>query len=76
MRLDDGEQVAAIERLIDPEDAGDIAEAAPVEVPEELADGDTERVDMTDVEGEGEGDDDDDDDADDAADDEAPPDDE
>jgi DNA gyrase subunit A len=43
MRLEDGENVAAIERLVDPEEASDIAEGAPVEAADE---GDTERVDM------------------------------
>ena len=31
MRLDDGEHVAAIERLAEPADASDIAEGAPIE---------------------------------------------
>jgi len=59
MRLEDGEQVAAIERLVDPEEASDIAEATPLEAPEEIADGDTERVDLEGAgdDGEGEGDD-------------------
>jgi hypothetical protein len=38
MRLDDGEHVAAIERLAEPADASDIAEGAPIEAVE---DGDT-----------------------------------
>src|SRR5262249_41589119 len=41
MRLEDGEQVAAIERLVDPEEAGNIAEGAPVEGADE---NDAERV--------------------------------
>jgi DNA gyrase subunit A len=43
MRLDDGESVAAIERLAEPGDASGIAEAAPIEAaPEDLMDdGDT-----------------------------------
>jgi len=37
MRLDEGELVAAIERLAEPEEAGDIAEVGPVEGPEDEA---------------------------------------
>jgi len=50
MRVDEGEQVVAIERLVEPEEGEDIAEEAPdAEAPEELDGGDTERVDMGDV---------------------------
>jgi DNA gyrase subunit A len=59
MRLDDGEQVAAIERLADPAEESGIAEGAPIEA---VDDGDTVPVDMEEeLEGEGDeaGDDDD-----------------
>ena len=47
MRLDDGERVASIERLVDPQDSEDIAEGA---APEAAADdGDTVPVDMAEV---------------------------
>jgi DNA gyrase subunit A len=49
MRLEDGEMVAAIERLVDPEEATDIAEGSPVEAADE---GDTERVEAEGAEGE------------------------
>jgi DNA gyrase subunit A len=50
MRVDDGEQVVAIERLVEPDEGEDIAEEAPEhDGPEELDAGDTERVDMGDV---------------------------
>jgi hypothetical protein len=56
MRLDEGERVASIERLIDPEDT-EIAEGAAPEVTAE--DGDTVPVDMGEVvEDEDEGEDD------------------
>jgi DNA gyrase subunit A len=64
MRLDDGESVAAIERLADPGEESGIAEATPIEA---MDDSDTVPVDM-----EGEGDDvADEEDDDDAADDDA-----
>jgi DNA gyrase subunit A len=46
MRLDDGEQVAAIERLAEDADASGIAEGAPVDA---IDDGDTTPVDMDEV---------------------------
>src|SRR5262249_45754259 len=55
MRVEDGEQVAAIERLADPEEATDIAEASPVEAAD---DADTERVDMDGADESEDGDDD------------------
>ena len=59
MRLDEGELVAAIERLAEPAEASGIAEGAPIEaVPEELLEGD-DTVQM-DVDGDGDGDEDDD----------------
>ena len=69
MRLDDGEQVAAIERLADPQEESGIAEGAPIEAAD---DGDTVPTDTADLEGEA---DDADDGADDAPDDAAPDDD-
>ncbi len=47
MRLDDGEQVAAIERLADPAEEADFAEGAPIEAAD---DGDTVPVDMSEIE--------------------------
>ena len=72
MRVDEGEIIAAIERLAEPAEESGIAEAAPIEA---VDDGDTVPVDM-DGEGEGEdledeGDDAADDDAADAPDDDA-----
>jgi DNA gyrase subunit A len=46
MKIDDGEQVVAIERLAEPADESGIAEAAPVE---SIEDGDTTPVDMDEV---------------------------
>jgi DNA gyrase subunit A len=46
MRLDDGEQVAAIERLADPQDEAVIAEGAPIEAAD---DGDTVPMESTDL---------------------------
>jgi DNA gyrase subunit A len=64
MRLEDGESVAAIERLAEPGDESGIAEAAPLEI---VDDSDTIPVDM---EGDGDdADDESDDDGDDAGDD-------
>jgi DNA gyrase subunit A len=65
MRLDDGEQVAAIERLADPQDEAAIAEGAPIEAAD---DGDTVPMESTDLadEGEGEGEGDEGDEGDDA----------
>jgi len=54
MRLDDGEQVAAIERLAEPAEESGIAEGAPVD---SIEDGDTTPVDMDEVVEEDEGDD-------------------
>jgi DNA gyrase subunit A len=73
MRVDDGEQVVAIERLADPQDEGVIVEGAPIEAAD---DGDTVPMDTSELEdeldeGEGEGDDEGDDDA--AVDDEGDP---
>ena len=69
MRLDDGESVAAIERLADPSDES-IEEGAPIEAAD---DGDTVPMDASELEGEGddEGDEADDDEADDGDDGEA-----
>ena len=69
MRLDDGESVAAIERLADPAEESAIAEGAPIEA---MDDGDTVPVEAEELEGEGEGEGegDDDDSDDEAADDE------
>ncbi|HUQ04217.1 MAG TPA: DNA gyrase C-terminal beta-propeller domain-containing protein, partial [Kofleriaceae bacterium] len=67
MRLDDGELVAAIERLADPQDEAAIAEGAPIEAAD---DGDTVPMESTDLvdegEGEGEGDESDEGEGDDA----------
>jgi len=52
MRLDDGEQVAAIERLVDPQDESAIAEGAPIEAAD---DGDTVPMDTAELEAEDEG---------------------
>jgi DNA gyrase subunit A len=49
MRLDDGEQVVAIERLADPQEESEIAEGAPIEAAD---DGDTVPMDTADLEGE------------------------
>ena len=61
MRLDDGEQVAAIERLVDPQDESVIAEGAPIEaaddgdtVPMEAGELEDEAEDEGDAEGEDE----------------------
>ncbi|HEY0190350.1 MAG TPA: DNA gyrase subunit A [Kofleriaceae bacterium] len=54
MRVDDGEHVAAIERLAEPEETAGIAEAAPIEA---LDDTDTVPNEGPEDEGEGEGDD-------------------
>ena len=71
IRLDDGEHVAAIERLAEPGDETGIAEAAPIEAAD---DGDTVPTDALEDEGELEGEGDDEaDEADDAADDDAEP---
>ena len=61
MRLDDGESVAAIERLADPEEETGIEEGAPIEAAD---DGDTVPMDAGELEGEDEGDEGDDDEAD------------
>ncbi len=61
MRVDDGEQVAAMERLADPQEETDIAEVTPLEVAEDGAPADA-LEDEAETEGEG------DDDAEDAAD--------
>ncbi len=59
MRLDDGEQVAAIERLADPQEESAIAEGAPIEAAD---DGDTVPMDTAELEdADGEADDDADD---------------
>jgi DNA gyrase subunit A len=53
MRVDDGEQVAAIERLADPQDEAAIAEGAPIEAAD---DGDTVPMEAGELEDETEGD--------------------
>ena len=58
MRVDDGEQVAAMERLADPQEESGIAEGAPIEVAD---DSDTVPMESADLEGEDEGDEGDDD---------------
>jgi DNA gyrase subunit A len=59
MRVDDGEHVAAIERLAEPEETSGIAEAAPIEA---IDDSDTVPNESIEEEPEGEGEDDDGDD--------------
>jgi DNA gyrase subunit A len=68
MRVDDGEHVAAIERLAEPADASGIAEGAPIEA---VDDGDTVPTDMDGLDEDEDGDDDGADDEADAGDDES-----